>query len=106
MGVATKSNASKNRASRGPSGPRTSEGMRRSSQNSGKHLIFSGRVLEEEKKDAVFLTRALREQFRPQGALGNEMIDDLVINRIRKRRIDRYEAREFINASLYVGRQL
>ena len=75
---------------------------RQSSLNSGKHLIFSERILEVEKKDAVFLTRAWREQLRARGPLEFESIANIVLNRLRNKRIDRYETREFKKASLYV----
>jgi hypothetical protein len=104
MAVAMKSNAAKNRATTGPTGPRTSQGKINSSRNSGKHLIFSGRVLGEEKKEVIFLTRALQEQLRPHGVLEYEMIDDLVLNRIRKYRIENYETRQFGRATLHVAK--
>ena len=81
-------------------GPRTPRGKARSSQNAAKHWIESGRILPEELKDAAILRRGLEDNFKPQGLIEEEVIDDLVFNRLIKRRIDIAFTREFSKASV------
>jgi hypothetical protein len=92
----------KSAAAAGPTGPRTREGKARSSRNSGTHLIFSRRVPERQEKEAAVLRRKLQEQFQPRGAFEEEIVYDLVINRMQKRRIDEYEAGEFDKANSFI----
>ena len=81
-------------------GPRTPRGKARSSQNAAKHWIESGRILAEEQQEAAILRRGFTEDFNPQGSIENEIIDDLVFNRLIKRRIDIAFTREFSKASI------
>jgi hypothetical protein len=81
-------------------GPRTSKGKARSSKNAAKHWIESGRILPEEEQDAAILRRGLEEDFKPQGLIEEEIIDDLTLNRLIKRRIDLAFTREFSKATI------
>jgi hypothetical protein len=76
-------------------GPRSERGKSRSSQNAAKHWIESGRILPLEQKQAAFLRHGFVEDFNPQGLTDNEVIDDLVLNRLIRRRIDVAFTREF-----------
>ena len=81
-------------------GPRTPKGKARSSKNAAKHWIESGRILPEEEQDAAILRRGLEGDFKPQSLIEEEVIDDLVFNRLIKRRIDIAFTREFSKASI------
>jgi hypothetical protein len=81
-------------------GPRTPRGKARSSQNAAKHWIESGRILPEEQQDAAILRNGLTEDFKPQGLIEHEVIDDLTLNRLIKRRIDMAFTREFSKATI------
>jgi hypothetical protein len=81
-------------------GPRTPKGKARSSKNAAKHWIESGRILPEEEHDAAILRRGLEGDFKPQSLIEDEVIDDLVFNRLIKRRIDIAFMREFSKASI------
>jgi hypothetical protein len=81
-------------------GPRTPRGKARSSQNAAKHWIESGRILPEEQQEAAILRNGFTEDFNPEGSIENEVIDDLVLNRLIKRRIDMAFTREFSKASI------
>jgi hypothetical protein len=81
-------------------GPRTPRGKARSSRNAAKHWIESGRILPEEEKEAAILRSRFEEDFKPQGLIEEEVIDDLVFNRLIKRRIDIAFTREFSKASI------
>ena len=76
-------------------GPRTQRGKARSSQNAAKHWIESGRILPDEQEEAAILRSGLEEDFRPDGLIEHEIIDDLVLNRLHKRRVDVAMTREF-----------
>lgn len=80
-------------------GPHTPRGKARSSKNAAKHWIESGRILPEEQKDAAVLRSGFTEDFKPQGSIETEVIDDLTLNRLVKRRIDMAFTREFSKAS-------
>jgi hypothetical protein len=78
-------------------GPRTPTGKRRSAQNASKHKIFAGRILPEEQKEAIKLFAQFQDDLRPECSLENEIISDLVLNRLQGRRIDKhyiYEVRK------------
>jgi len=81
-----------------PTGPRTPRGKTRSSQNAAKHWIESGRILANEQQEAAILRRGFTGDFNPDGSIENEVIDDLVFNRLIKRRIDNAFTREFSKA--------
>jgi hypothetical protein len=81
-------------------GPRTPRGKARSSQNAAKHWIESCRILPEEQKEAIVLRKGLTEDFKPEGMIENEVIDDLTLNRLIKRRIDTAFTREFAKAAI------
>jgi hypothetical protein len=81
-------------------GPRTPRGKARSSKNAAKHWIEAGRILPDEQQDAAVLRSAFEEDFKPQGLIEEEIIDDLVFNRLIKRRIDIAFTREFSKASI------
>jgi hypothetical protein len=82
------------------SGPRTPGGKARSSKNAAKHWIKGGRILPDEQQDAAVLRCGFEEDFKPQGLIEHEIIDDLVFNRLIKRRIDIAFTREFSKASI------
>jgi len=81
-------------------GPRTPRGKARSSKNAAKHWIEAGRILPDEQQDAAVLRSGFEEDFKPQGLIEEEIIDDLVFNRLIKRRIDIAFTREFSKASI------
>jgi hypothetical protein len=81
-------------------GPRTPRGKARSSQNAAKHWIESGRILPEEQKEAAILRSGFADYFKPEGLIEEEVIDDLVFNRLIKRRIDKAFTREFSKATI------
>jgi len=80
-------------------GPRTPRGKARSSQNAAKHWIESRRILPDEQNEAANLRNGFSDDFKPQGLIENELIDDLTFNRLIKRRIDVAYTREFSKAS-------
>ena len=51
-------------------------------------------------KEAAILRSGFTEDFNPEGSIENEIIDDLVFNRLIKRRIDIAFTREFSKASI------
>jgi hypothetical protein len=79
-------------------GPRTPQGKSRSSKNAAKHWIESQRILPDEQKEAASLRQGFADEFRPAGALEHELMDDLTLNRLIKRRIDAAYTREFSKA--------
>ena len=79
-------------------GPRTAKGRARSSQNAAKHWIESRRILPEEQDEAAILRSGFDADFKPEGLIEQEIIDDLVFNRLHKRRIDSACTREFSKA--------
>jgi hypothetical protein len=81
-------------------GPRTPRGKARSSQNAAKHWIESGRILPEEQRDAAILRSGFAEDLKPQGLIEQEVIDDLTLNRLIKRRTDFAFTREFSKANI------
>jgi hypothetical protein len=81
-------------------GPRTARGKARASQNSAKHWVQSRRILPEEEEEAAILRRGFEEDFKPQSLIECEIIDDLVFNRLIKRRIDLAVSREYSKASV------
>jgi hypothetical protein len=80
-------------------GPRTARGKARSSKNAAKHWIESGRILEQEEREAAILRDGFIADFHPNGSIECEIIDDLVFNRLVKRRIDSAFTREFSKAN-------
>lgn len=88
------SNRLKGSSARGPGGPRTPEGKRRSAQNASKHKIFAGRILPEEKTEAFKLFTQFQEDLGPQSSLEFEFVGDIVLNRMQARRIDKYLVHE------------
>jgi hypothetical protein len=81
-------------------GPRTPKGKARSSRNAAKHWIESRRILPEEQEEAAILRNGFEEDFKPEGLIEHEIIDDLVLNRLHKRRIDIATTREFSKATV------
>ena len=81
-------------------GPRTPRGKARSSQNAAKHWIESGRILPEEQREAAILRSGFTEDFKPQSLIEHEIIEDLTLNRLIRRRIDIAFTREFSKASI------
>jgi len=81
-------------------GPRTPGGKVRASRNAAKHWIESGRILPGEQKQAAILRSEIAEHFNPQGAIENELIDDLTMNRLIRRRIDIADTREYSKAAV------
>jgi hypothetical protein len=80
-------------------GPRTARGKARSCKNAATHWIESGRILQSEQEVAGFLRHGFMEDFNPQGLAENEVIDDIVMNRLIRRRTDVAFTREFSKAS-------
>jgi hypothetical protein len=80
-------------------GPRTLKGKARASENAAKHRIESGRILPSEQKDAEVLRDGLTECFNPVGLAENEVVDDILINRLIRRRIDLAFTQEYSKAS-------
>ena len=81
-------------------GPRTPRGKARSSQNAAKHWVESRRILPEEREEAAFLRSGFEEDFKPEGLSEQEVIDDLVFNRLQKGRLDRVFTGEFLKATI------
>jgi hypothetical protein len=81
-------------------GPRTPKGKARASQNAAKHWIKAGRILPEEEREAGVLRDGFTEDFKPGAVIELEIIDDLVLNRLIKRRIDIAFTREFAKARI------
>ena len=79
-------------------GPRTARGKARASQNAAKHWIESGRILAEEQQEAAILRNGFTGDFKPQSLIEQEIIDDLTMNRLVKRRIDISFTRQFRKA--------
>jgi hypothetical protein len=69
-------------------GPVTPRGKARSSQNAAKHWVESKRILPGEEHEAAILRNAFMKDFNPEGSIEHEIIDDIVLNRLIKRRID------------------
>jgi hypothetical protein len=80
-------------------GPRTAKGKARSSQNAAKHWIESTRILPPEQKEAAYLHQGLVKDFNPEGRIEYELVEDLVLNRLIRRRIDVAFTREFSRAN-------
>jgi hypothetical protein len=83
-----------------PTGPRTPRGKARSSQNAGKHWIESGRILPNEQGEAANLHCDSMNEFKPGSVLEREIVNDMVLNRLIKRRIDIAFTREFSKAAV------
>jgi hypothetical protein len=83
----------------GRTGPRTPQGKARSAQNASKHKILVGRILPEEKKQALFFYEAFQRELQPKGVLESEIVDDIVLNRLQKHRIDKCITNEFQKTS-------
>jgi len=81
-----------------PRGPRTARGKARSSQNAARHWIECKRILPEEQKEVAILRSGFEEDFKSQSLIEDEIVDDLVFNRLIKRRIDIAFTREFSKA--------
>jgi hypothetical protein len=81
-------------------GPRTPRGKARSSQNAARHWIEAGRILPGEQQEAAILRNGFTEDFKPQGLIEHDVIDDLTLNRLIKRRIDLAFSREFSKAGI------
>jgi hypothetical protein len=81
-------------------GPRTPGGKARSSRNAAKHWVLSKRILPEELEQAAILRNGIEEDLKPEGLIEQEIIDDLVLNRLHKRRIDILFAKEFSKANI------
>jgi hypothetical protein len=78
-------------------GPRTPRGKARSSQNAAKHWIESRRILPGEQE---ILRSGFEQDLKPEGLIEHEIIDDLVFNRLHKRRIDIATTRESSKATV------
>lgn len=79
-------------------GPRTQRGKARSSQNSARHWVESKRILPNEQPEAAKLRSGFEDDLKPQTLIEHEIIDDLVLNRLIKRRIDVAFTRKSSNA--------
>lgn len=76
--------------------PRTLQGKRRSARNASKHKILVGRILPEEANAAYCIWEELVKDLNPRGMLALEIVLDLVLNRIQRRRIDEYGLTEIV----------
>lgn len=76
--------------------PRTRKTIARA--NPIKHWIEPGRILPGEEEEAAILHSGFLKDFEPQGLIGQEVICDLVLNRLIRRRIDVAFTREFSRA--------
>jgi hypothetical protein len=79
-------------------GPRTPRGKARSGRNAAKHFILSKRILPEELQEAAILRSGLEEDIKPQSLIERELVDDLTLNRLLRRRIDIAFVRELNTA--------
>jgi hypothetical protein len=79
-------------------GPRTPRGKLRSSVNAGKHFILSKRILPDELEEAARLRCGFEDDLEPQSLIERELIDDLTLNRLLRRRIDLAFVRELNTA--------
>jgi hypothetical protein len=91
---------SREKEMRKSTGPRTARGKARASQNAAKHWVESKRILPGEQQEAAILRNGFTKDFSPEGAIENEVIEDLVFNRLIKRRVDIAFTREFSKASI------
>jgi hypothetical protein len=82
------------------SGPCTPRGKARASQNAAKHWIEAGRILPKEEREAAILRSGFEEDFKPQTLIEHEIIDDIVFNRLIKRRVDIAFTRAFSKAAI------
>jgi hypothetical protein len=83
----------------GSTGPRTPRGKRRSARNASKHNFFVGRILPEEEELVAFLRKNFIQDLRAQSVLELELVDDLVLNRVQRRRLDQHMVIEFEKAT-------
>jgi hypothetical protein len=81
-------------------GPVTPRGRARSSQNAAKHWVVSKRILPGEQQEAAILRNGFTKDFNPEGSIENEVIEDLVFNRLMKRRVDVAITRAFSKAAI------
>jgi hypothetical protein len=72
----------------------------RSRYNASTHQIFAKRVLPHEEKLAASFYSAYQRDLQSEGTLEQQLIGDLVMNRLRKHRIDQYEAHQFTMARI------
>ena len=79
-------------------GPRTPHGKTRSARNASKHKVLVGRILPEEANAAAYISEELTKDFNPHTVLEREIVLDLVVNRIQRRRIDKCNANEIVKA--------
>jgi hypothetical protein len=79
-------------------GPRTPKGKARASKKAAKHWIESGRILPSEQVEAEVLRDGLTECFNPVGLAEHEVVEDMVINRLMRRRIDVAFTQEYSKA--------
>jgi len=77
-------------------GPCTPQGKRRSARNASKHKILVGRILPEEANAAYCIWEELVKDLNPRGVLAQEIVLDLVLNRIQRRRIENYGVTEIV----------
>lgn len=87
-------------------GPRTAKAKVVLDQNTAKTWISSQRILESEETEAATLYRGFIDDFQPECLIEKELIDDLVLNRLVRRRIDAAFTREFSKASAIKPAQL
>src|ERR1700674_5578509 len=78
-------------SSRRATGPKTREGKRRSRYNARKHGICFKEMLLDNESPAEFelLRKGLWEEFSPQGTMQTEPLNDLIVARWNKRRVNR-----------------
>jgi hypothetical protein len=79
-------------------GRRTPKGKARASQEEATYWAECGRILPAEQEEAAILRDGFMADPKPEGAIEQEVIDDLVLNRLIKRRIDVAFTREFAKA--------
>jgi hypothetical protein len=75
-------------------GPRTPEGKQRSSRNSTKHGLYSGRVASSEEQEAARLHRVLRKELQLKGFEDEFFGSNMVLTALKKTRLDKYTCEE------------
>ncbi len=82
----------------GPTGPCTAAGKARSRQNATKSGVHAKHVLTGAGKEARTLLAAFKRELNPQTVIELDIILELVINRLAKRRLLKYQRHEFEKA--------
>jgi hypothetical protein len=92
---------------RGPTGPRTKRGKRKTRYNAVKHGIFSPVVLKgrESKAEYQLLLASLQDYFQPEGVVEGILIDKLAMLLWRHRRLVQAECAEIGSVSEFIAEE-